>query len=307
MRIWRSCVGFRGVGDKTGHARSAMNRTKCINLSGEVSSHGSSGFQSTHPSSDTGGSNVGGSVEREVSKGHSSRRDEPAKGRKDSRSGEGPKYVWQPDLPLEPTHKRRPARGQGEPEQHSRLQTELLEAIFSSTNLEAAYGRVKANDGAAGVDGVSLADFTLWFRLRREGLLRRLHLGNYRPSPVRRTHIAKKNGKKRPLGIPTVFDRIVQQAIHQVLCPMLDSSFSRYSYPAERDPGCRGHDAVRRINQCHREGYRWSVDIDLKSWSGSLRARSCRQTSELRQSPASACVGSTTRATRRGWSRRALD
>lgn len=204
------------------------------------------------------------STDAGFSKERISRGDELAKGGTDSRSGEGSQYVWQPDLPLEPTHKRRPARGQGEPEQHSRLQTELLEAIFSSTNLEAAYGRVKANDGAAGVDGVSLADFTLWFRLRREGLLRRLHLGNYRPSPVRRTHIAKKNGKKRPLGIPTVFDRIVQQAIHQVLCPMLDSSFSRYSYGFR--PGCRGHDAVRRINQCHREGYRWSVDIDLKSF-----------------------------------------
>jgi RNA-directed DNA polymerase len=167
-------------------------------------------------------------------------------------------------LPLEPTHKRRTARGHTEPEQHSRLQTELLEAIFSSTNLEAAYGRVKANDGAAGVDGVSLSDFVLWLRLRREGLLRRLHLGNYRPSPVRRTHIAKKNGKKRPLGIPTVFDRIVQQAIHQVLCPILDGSFSAHSYGFR--PGCRGHDAVRRIHTLNKEGYRWSVDIDLKSF-----------------------------------------
>jgi RNA-directed DNA polymerase len=182
----------------------------------------------------------------------------------DSRSGEGPQYVWQPDLPLESTHKRRPARGHTEPEQHSRLQTELLEAIFSSTNLEAAYGRVKANDGAAGVDGISLAEFTAWFTPRREGLLRRLHLGNYRPSPVRRTHIAKKNGKKRPLGIPTVFDRIVQQAIHQALCPILDSRFSPHSYGFR--PDCRGHDAVRRIHSLNKEGFRWSVDIDLKSF-----------------------------------------
>ena len=63
-----------------------------------------------------------------------------------------------------------------------------------------------------------------------EGLLRRLHLGNYCPNPVRRTYIEKKSGKQRPLGIPTVFDRMVQQAIHQVLCPILDPSFSEYSY-----------------------------------------------------------------------------
>lgn len=235
---------------------------------------GDSGFQSTQTSCGNSCSDAGALAHGGVSKGHNSRgngRGVAADGlpvqRKAAhapRNGEGPQYVWQPDLPLEPTHKRRRVRGHTEPGQHSRLQTELLEAIFSSTNLEAAYGRVKANDGAAGVDGVSLADFTLWFRLRREGLLRRLHLGNYRPSPVRRTHIEKKSGKKRPLGIPTVFDRIVQQAIHQVLCPILDSSFSPYSYGFR--PDCRGHDAVRRIHSFNRQGYRWSVDIDLKSF-----------------------------------------
>jgi len=182
----------------------------------------------------------------------------------DSRSGEGLQYVWQADLPLEPTHKRRPARGHLEPEQYSRLQPELMEAIFSSSNLDAAYRRVKANGGAAGVDGVSLSKFTLWFRLRRDRLLRRLHLGNYRPSPVRRTYIAKSNGNRRPLGIPTVFDRIVQQAIHQVLCPLLDPSFSVHSYGFR--PNCRGHDAVRRIMSTNKEGCRWAVDIDLKSF-----------------------------------------
>ena len=182
----------------------------------------------------------------------------------DSRNGEGLKYVWQLDLPLEPTHKRRPAHEPTGQEQHSQLQTDLLEAIFSSTNLEAAHRRVKANGGVAGVDDVSLEDFTEWFQPRREGLLRRLHLGNYCPSPVRRTYIEKKNGKQRPLGIPTVFDRMVQQAIHQVLCPILDPSFSKHSYGFR--PNCRGLDAVGCISQAIGKGYRWAIDIDLKSF-----------------------------------------
>ncbi len=118
----------------------------------------------------------------------------------DSRSGEGLQYVWQLDLPLEPTHKRRPAREPTGQEQHSQLQTDLLEAIFSSTNLEAAYRRVKANGGVAGVDNVSLEDFTEWFQPRREGLLRRLHLGNYCPSPVRRTYYRKEKRQTTPFG-----------------------------------------------------------------------------------------------------------
>ena len=270
----RAGPGSRSPSGQTGGVNGAVASGKGISLSEEASIAGLPGLQSareTASSSVSDGAVIGG---RGVSRGHSSRGDgsgvaadgSPVQRRvaHDPRSGEGPKYVWQPDLPLEPTHKRRAARGQREAEQHSWLQTELLEAIFSSANLEAAYGRVKANDGAAGVDGVSLADFIEWFNPRREGLLRRLHLGNYRPSPVRRTYIEKKNGKKRPLGIPTVFDRIVQQAIHQTLCPILDGSFSENSYGFR--PNCRGHDAVRRINEHIAEGCRWSVDIDLKSF-----------------------------------------
>ena len=143
---------------------------KCINLSGEASNGGLTGLKSAHTKSSVSASNGGDSTDRGVSRWHSSRGNEhgvaadgsPVQRRvmTDSRSGEGLKYVWQLDLPLEPTHKRRPARefmGQG---QNSQLQTELLEAIFSSTNLEAAYDCVKANGGAAGVDDVSLEDFT---------------------------------------------------------------------------------------------------------------------------------------------------
>ena len=183
---------------------------------------------------------------------------------KDSHTGEGSKYVWQADLPLETTSQTQTGARGAEPGQHSRLQTDLLEAILSSANLEAAYRRVKANDGAGGVDGVSLSDFTTWYEPRREGLLRRLRLGNYRPKPVRRTYIIKSNGKQRPLGIPVLFDRMIQQAIHQVLSPVLETRFSPHSHGFRR--GCRGHDAVRKIRESIKEGYRWSVDIDLKSF-----------------------------------------
>jgi RNA-directed DNA polymerase len=183
---------------------------------------------------------------------------------KDSHTGEGSKYVWQADLPLETTSQTQTGARGAEPGQHSRLQTDLLEAILSSANLEAAYRRVKANDGAGGVDGVSLSDFTTWYEPRREGLLRRLRLGNYRPQPVRRTYIIKSNGKQRPLGIPVLFDRMIQQAIHQVLSPVLETRFSPHSHGFRR--GCRGHDAVRKIRESIKEGYRWSVDIDLKSF-----------------------------------------
>ena len=270
----RAGPGSQSPSGQTGCVNGAVVSGKGINLSGEASVGGLSELKSAQEQASSSASDGKVIADRGVSKGHISRGNgrgvaadgSPVQRRTTHapRSGEGLKYVWQPDLPLEPPHKRRPARGDTEPEQHSQLQTELLEAIFSSTNLEAAYGRVKANDGAAGVDGVSLADFTLWFRLRREGLLRRLHLGNYRPSPVRRTYIEKKNGKQRPLGIPTVFDRIVQQSIHQVLCPILDDRFSPHSHGFR--PECRGHDAVRRIKSCNSEGYRWSVDIDLRSF-----------------------------------------
>ena len=270
----RAGPGSRSPSGQTGSVNDAVVSGKGINLSGEASTGGLSELKSAQEQASSPASDGGVTIDRGVSKGHISRGNGrgvvadglPVQRRTtyEPRSGEGPKCVWQPDLPLEPSHKRRPARGQGEQEQHSQLQTKLLEAIFSSTNLDAAYRRVKANDGAAGVDGVSLTDFTLWFRLRRDGLLRRLHLGNYCPSPVRRTHIAKKNGKLRPLGIPTVFDRIVQQAIHQVLGPILEPSFSEHSHGFR--PNCRGHDAVRYINNTINEGFKWSVDIDLKSF-----------------------------------------
>ena len=226
--------------------------------------HGDSEFQSTQSNCGSVRSNACVIAHGGVSKGHSIRGDEPAGVRMDSRSGEGLQYVWQMDLALEGSATHRPQCGSSEGAQHSHLQSQLLGAILSETNLNAAYRRVKANGGAAGIDGVGLSQFKLWYRLRRDALLRRLQQGNYVPTPVRRCYIPKANGKKRPLGVPTLFDRIVQQAIHQVLGPILEPRFSEHSYGFRPKRG--GHQAVRALHARIKEGYRWSVDIDLKSF-----------------------------------------
>jgi len=182
----------------------------------------------------------------------------------DSRTGENPKYVWQADLPWEATHKHRPVRGKKQPRQNSCLQTELMEAILSSSNLEAAYHRVKSNGGAGGVDGVTLLSFREWYQPRREGLMRRLRIGSYLPDPVRRIYIEKENNKLRPIGIPTVFDRVIQQAMNQILTQVFDHSFSEHSYGFRPERGAHG--AIRAVQAAAKAGYRWVVDIDLQSF-----------------------------------------
>lgn len=130
--------------------------------------------------------------------------------------------------------------------------------------MEVAFRRVKRNGGSAGIDGVSLEEFSDWFNPRREGLLRRLRLGNYRPTPVRRCYILKSNGKQRPLGIPVIFDRVVQQSLNDVLCKLFDGSFSENSHGFRPKRGA--HKAVRCLKGWISEGNRWSVDIDLKGF-----------------------------------------
>jgi len=140
----------------------------------------------------------------------------------------------------------------------------LLKAALTRENLRQAWKRVKGNKGAAGVDGLDIEQtarhlVTAW-PLIREQLLR----GTYRPSPVRRVTIPKPDGGERELGIPTVTDRLIQQALLQVLQPRLDPTFSEHSYGFR--PGRRAHDAILAAQGYVRSGRRIVVDVDLEKF-----------------------------------------
>ncbi len=144
-------------------------------------------------------------------------------------------------------------------------ETKLMEEVCARENLMAAYRRVVRNAGAPGVDGMTVEELMPycrehWARIREE-----LLSGNYEPQPVKRVEIPKPNGKgKRMLGIPTVLDRMIQQALLQVLTPIFDPTFSDDSYGFR--PGRSAHDAMRRAREHMAAGYRWVVDLDLEKF-----------------------------------------
>ena len=140
----------------------------------------------------------------------------------------------------------------------------MLELILNRANLLRAWKRVRANCGAGGVDGVIIEDFPAWLRAHWSEVKALLLDGSYRPAPVRRHEIPKRSGGKRPLGIPTVLDRVIQQAIVQVLQPLFDPDFSESSYGFR--PGRSAHDAVKRVREILDSGYMWVVDIDLSKF-----------------------------------------
>jgi len=137
----------------------------------------------------------------------------------------------------------------------------LLEAALTRQNLEVAWKRVKANKGAAGVDGLDIEQTALMLRTRWPEVRQALLTGNYRPSPVRKVMIPKPDGSQRELGIPTVTDRLIQQALLQVLQPMIDPTFSEHSHGFR--PGRRAHDAVKAARAYVQSGKRVVVDVDL--------------------------------------------
>jgi len=144
-------------------------------------------------------------------------------------------------------------------------QTEgLLEQILAGENLNLAYKQVKRNKGAGGIDGMQVDELLPFLRENRKELVQSLRDGKYRPQPVRRAEIPKDNGKIRKLGIPTVVDRLIQQAICQVLTPMFEEQFSDNSFGFR--PKRSAHDALKRCQTNITEGYRYVVDMDLEKY-----------------------------------------
>jgi RNA-directed DNA polymerase len=140
----------------------------------------------------------------------------------------------------------------------------LLERVLSRDNVQKAWKRAKANKGVPGIDNMSIDDFPEFARAQWDNIRDSLMAGTYQPSPVKRVEIPKPTGGKRPLGIPTVLDRLIQQAMYQVMMPIFDPDFSEFSYGFR--PGRSAHDAVRKAREYLREGCRIAVDMDLSKF-----------------------------------------
>ena len=140
----------------------------------------------------------------------------------------------------------------------------LMDRVLERQNMLRALRRVERNSGAPGVDRVTVESFRDYIRKHWPRIREEILLGSYKPQPVRRVEIPKPSGGTRLLGIPTVVDRLIQQALLQVLTPIFDPGFSSHSYGFR--PGRRGHDAVRKARGYVEEGYRWVVDTDLEKF-----------------------------------------
>lgn len=141
---------------------------------------------------------------------------------------------------------------------------ELLEKVLSKENLNNAYKQVYKNKGASGVDGVTVDELFAYIKEHKEEILWQIRNRKYKPQPVRRVYIPKENGKMRKLGIPSVIDRVIQQAIVQVLTPIYEEQFSNNSFGFRPNRSCEM--AVIKALECFNEGYDWIVDIDLQSF-----------------------------------------
>ena len=194
---------------------------------------------------------------REVSRGHSTSQAREGRPEPDRCcSTTRPRYVdsvsYRQSAPEDPDGK------------HGAAQVNLLERILSRDNMHLAWQRVKANKGSAGIDGMSIADFPEFARHHWHRIRSALYEGTYRPAAIRRVMIPKPSGGQRPLGIPTVLDRVIQQAITQALVGVFDPTFSEHSYGFR--PSRSAHMALDQLQSTHKEGFGYCVDCDLESF-----------------------------------------
>lgn len=144
----------------------------------------------------------------------------------------------------------------------------LIEEILDKKNLDEALERVVSNRGAPGVDGMTVHELREWLPANIDGLTEEVRSGKYRPRPVRRVEIPKPDGGVRNLGVPSVVDRLLQQAVAQVLTPIYDPAFSDSSFGFR--PGRSAHDAILRAREYYDAGYHYVVDLDLSRFFDTL-------------------------------------
>jgi RNA-directed DNA polymerase len=172
----------------------------------------------------------------------------------------------------------------------------LLEQILSRPNMLKAWERVKANKGAPGIDKMPIDDFMAFACEHWEEIRSSIFAGTYQPLPVKRVEIPKATGGTRPLGIPAVLDRLIQQAIAQILLPIFDPGFSDSSFGFR--PGCSAHDAVYQTREQIRKGFRMAVDADLSKFFDTVEhdVLMCRVSRKVRDKRVLKLIGKYLRA-----------
>ena len=140
----------------------------------------------------------------------------------------------------------------------------LMDLILSEGNLKRAIRSVKKNKGAPGIDKMTVGELDEYFRQHGNEIREQIFAKQYKPQPVRRVYIPKANGKQRPLGIPTVVDRVIQQAVAQVLVKGYEPRFSQHSYGFRPNRDC--HMAMAQVLEYLNEGYEWVIDLDIEKY-----------------------------------------
>lgn len=156
--------------------------------------------------------------------------------------------------------------------------TSLIDQVVDGNNIMLAVKKVKNNKGKPGVDGMTVDELDLHMKEYYSHIIRKLREGTYQPQPVKRVEIPKANGGIRLLGIPSVRDRVVQQAILQVIAPIIDPHFSDYSFGFRK--GRNAHQAIKQVQEYYEEGYRIVVDCDLKNYFDTINHQKLRNNLE---------------------------